>query len=204
VSTRRDNFHKRCPKCNINPVLCFCTDVPEISNHNFVSLLVHIKEKNLSSNTALLAHRSLLNSEILFRGAKEQDLNDTSFLKEDFYPLYLYPTEDAVILDKELIQKINKPIQLIVPDGTWRQAKKVHKRINCLHNIQKVMLPKQSEKSIYELRKQKYEYGMCTLEAIAYAMRIVESEDCFNRLLKILKIKNERVKQSRALPYELI
>lgn len=169
-----------------------------------MSLLVHIKERNLSSNTALLAHRSLQNSEILFRGEINQDLNDVSFIKDNYHPLYLYPTPDAVILDDELIKKFNKPIQLIVPDGTWRQAKKVHKRIDCLQNIQKVMLPKQSEKSIYELRKQKFEYGMCTLEAIAYAMRIVESEECFLSLLKILKIKNERVKQSRALPYDLI
>jgi DTW domain-containing protein YfiP len=39
--------------------------------------------------------------------------------------LLFYPSEDAVELDKELVAQDQKPIQLIVPDGTWRQASKV-------------------------------------------------------------------------------
>jgi DTW domain-containing protein YfiP len=40
--------------------------------------------------------------------------------------LLFYPRADAVELDRELVCQDPRPIQLIVPDGTWRQARKIH------------------------------------------------------------------------------
>lgn len=203
MATRRQNINQRCPKCLINKALCFCEFIPTIETKTKVSLVVHIKEKVLSSNTAHLAHQCLTNSEFYYRGLKNQPFDTTFKLDENYSPLYLYPSESAKVLTENYLSSIDKPIQLIVPDGSWRQAKKFHKRVPLFKEIPHVMLPK-IPKSIYELRKQKFENSVCTMEAIAYALGIIEGVNIKNELFKILKVKNEKVKDSRSLNYDAI
>lgn len=201
MATRRQNIAQRCPRCLINHRLCFCDQIPQIDSRTKVSLVVHIKEKVLSSNTAHLAHQSLINSDFFYRGVKDHPFEDKFKLYEDFKPLYLYPTEDAVVLNEAFVNTLKKPVQLIVPDGSWRQAKKFHKREEVFKKIQHVKLPI-IPPSFYELRKQKYENTVCTIEALAYALGIIEDINIQKQLIDILKIKNERVKESRALCYD--
>lgn len=203
MSTRRQNILERCPRCQIRPNLCFCEHIPKISTKTKISLIVHIKERVLSSNTAQLAHLSLENSEFFYRGLVNVPFDSTFELDQDYTPLYLFPSEESVELTPELLKTIDGPVQLVVPDGSWRQAKKFHKRIPQFKNIQHVKLAHIPE-SIYELRKQRTEKGVCTLEAIAHALGVIENVDVKDELLKILKIKNERVKESRTLPYNNI
>lgn len=201
MATRRQNIDQRCPRCLINKALCFCHLIPTIDTQTKVSLVVHIKEKVLSSNTAHLTHQCLTNSEFFYRGLKDQPFDSTFKLDPAYSPLYLYPTEEAYELTAEFLQQFDKPIQLVVPDGSWRQAKKFHKRVPLFKNIPHVKLPTIPD-SIYELRKQKFKNSVCTLEAIAYALGIIENMEVKDKLFEILKIKNERVKESRALSYE--
>lgn len=203
MSARRQNILERCPRCQIRPTLCFCDQIPKIETKTKVSLVVHIKERVLSSNTAQLTHQCLTNSEFYYRGLKDQPFDTTFKLDPDYTPLYLYPSLDAEELTQEYIENIEGPVQLIVPDGSWRQAKKFHKRVPLFKEIRHVKLAKIPE-SIYELRKQKSDKGVCTLEAIALALEVIESKEAKEELFKILKIKNERVRQSRALPFEFI
>ncbi len=49
-----------------------------------------------------------------------------------------YPTNDAVELDKALVMQERTPIQLVVPDGTWRQARKIHSRHPELKDLPRV------------------------------------------------------------------
>lgn len=201
MATRRQNIDQRCPRCLINKALCFCEFIPSVQTKTKVSLIVHIKEKVLSSNTAHLAHQCLTNSEFYYRGLKDQPFDTTFKLDENYSPLYLYPSDKAEVLTNEYLSSIDKPIQLIVPDGSWRQAKKFHKRVPLFKEIPHVKLP-EIPKSIYELRKQKFENSVCTMEAIAYALGIIENQSIKEELFEILKIKNEKVKDSRALSYE--
>lgn len=200
MATRRQNISLRCPKCLIHHNLCFCDLIPKLETISKVSLVVHIKEKVLSSNTAHLAHQCLVNSEFYYRGQKDQNFSNIFSLDERYTPLYLYPTEDAQELNSNLIKEIKKPIQLIVPDGSWRQAKKFHKREEIFRQIQHVKLPVIAP-SIYQLRKQKYKNTVCTLEALAYALGIIEGDLIEKELLKILKIKNKKVLESRSLNF---
>ena len=201
MSTRRQNVLERCPHCLIRPNLCFCSQIPSINTKTKISLVVHIKERVLSSNTAHLAHQCLNNSEFFYRGLINVPFDTTFKLDPDYTPLYLYPSEQAQELTPEFLDSVDGPIQLVVPDGSWRQAKKFHKRVPLFKNIQHVKLPDIPE-SIYELRKQKSDKGVCTMEAIAISLGIIESDGVKDELLKTLKIKNERVKESRTLPFE--
>src|SRR5262245_31383046 len=60
------------------------------------------------------------------RGQTRETLDLRDLLTAQYRTLLFYPSDDAVELDKELVAQDQKPIQLIVPDGTWRQASKVH------------------------------------------------------------------------------
>jgi DTW domain-containing protein YfiP len=163
-----------------------------------VSVVLFKKEQFLTSNTAKLSLKSLANSQFHYRGYKDKYL-ESNFIDEDNYqPLYLFPSEDSTALTKEYLSQFNKPINLIIPDGTWRQAKKVHNRESLLKNIPRVKV-NTSKESIYPLRKQKYEYGMCTHEAIAYALELIESTECKDVLINNLKCMVEAHLRSRTI-----
>ncbi|MBT4791026.1 MAG: DTW domain-containing protein [Halobacteriovoraceae bacterium] len=186
-TTRRDTRIKRCPKCLVHHLNCFCNDIETLSLKSKLSLIIYKKERFLPSNTAQLTLKSLTNSQYFFRGYQGKKLNPDFIDDTNYQPLLLFPTEDSVELTPELVKTFNKPINLIVPDGTWRQAKKVHRREELLINIPRVRITPQA-KSIYPLRRQKFEFGLCTHEAIAYAMAIIESENVKNKLMNNLKI----------------
>lgn len=155
---------------------------------------MHCKELSLTSNTSSLALKSLESSELAIRG--KNGVNFDFSLKDGYQPLFLYPSDDAEELNKDFVAKLSKPVQLVVPDATWRQARKFHIREPMLSSIPAVKLKGPFE-SIYTLRKAHNENSVCTLEAIAYAYGILEGEGAKNKLLSLLKIMNERVETSR-------
>lgn len=158
---------------------------------------MHHRERFLTSNTACLANRLLENCHIYLRGHKDIDFNFQ--LDESYNHVYLYPHENAIDIDLFLQEQSssNKPYQLIVPDGSWRQAKKMYKRIPILKGVPCVKIPFTS-KSIYQLRTQKYEESLCTIEAIAKALGIIESKELENHLMKVMSVMNERMINSRS------
>jgi len=185
--TRRGTQEKRCPHCMVHKDNCFCEKIDKINLKTKVSILVFCKEVFLPSNTAHLSIKSLENSEEFQRGRLGKELLPSFVDSEHYQPLYLFPTENAVELTPEYLKQFKKPINLIVPDGTWRQAKKVHRREPLLKDIPHVKITP-CQKSIYPLRRQKYEFGLCTHEAVAYALEILEGPKVKEFMMKNLKI----------------
>lgn len=60
--------------------------------------------------------------------------------------------------------------QIILIDGTWHEARKIHQRSPYLRNVQRVCL-KPVEKSRYNLRKNQKESGLCTAECVVEILR---------------------------------
>lgn len=148
---------------------------------------MHKKEVFLPSNTANLTKLSLKNFDLFTRGFQDSLLSEKFIHPKNYTPLYLYPSDDATELTSDFINKIKTPVNLIIPDGSWRQAAKLHKREPLLKNIQRVKINLQ-EKSQYKLRKQKYDYGLCTYEAIVHALSIIEKQTPKHDLLNNLKV----------------
>lgn len=155
---------------------------------------MHKAETKLPSNTSTLALRMLKDSRLLLRGV--QDLAFHFEPREGHQPLYLFPADDAEVLTEDFVKKIGKPIQLVVPDSTWRIAKKFHKREPSLGAIPRVKVADNLE-AIYTLRKSPVEGGVCTLEAIAKALEIIEGPEISEPLLKALRVMNDRIEMSR-------
>lgn len=159
---------------------------------------MHHREKHLTSNTAKLALLTLENAKIFERGLPESPFSlEQLNLDDKSTPLYLFPDEDAEVLDGNFLIYNPGPYHLIIPDGTWNQAKKVRRRVSGLSEIKCVKL---SDEVIgeYKLRRGVREDGVCTFEAIAYALKILENEKLFEELIKIFRIMNSRVAKSRS------
>jgi DTW domain-containing protein YfiP len=196
MSKRRETIERRCPKCSINKAMCFCDSLTKVETLNRVSLIFHVKEYFLTSNTGKIANLVLSNSTSAIRGLKDEPISEDYTLGGKYTPYYLYPSEDAIFLDDTFLKAQTKPINLIVPDATWRQSKKFHKREPVLKGIPHLKLNGQYE-SMYELRKQKFSEGVCTIEAIAYALIGLNEKSSGEELLRILKIMNDKVMETR-------
>jgi DTW domain-containing protein YfiP len=154
MSKRRESIKDRCPRCAINVSMCFCDLIRPITTETKISVILHLKEYFLTSNTGRIANLCLSNSDYYIRGKLDQPIEAEYSENGKYEPYYLYPSENAQVLDNDFLKNISKPIHLIVPDATWRQVKKFHKREPTLENIPHLKLPNTGE-SIYELRKQK-------------------------------------------------
>lgn len=185
----------KCPDCRIFKGFCYCDQLSLFDNQTRIDLIIHHREKSLATNTAFLAARILKNSTVHLRGLPEGHLEGSPILKEGHASFYLFPDENAIPLTPEFVSDLNKPVQLIIPDGSWKQAKKFKRRMN-LENIPSVTLAK-APKSVYPLRKQTKDNHLCTLEAISYALLALEGIDCFNHMMNGLKIMVEKVLYSK-------
>lgn len=160
---------------------------------------MHHGEARTSSNTGRLAHALLKNSEIRLRGAPENPFTAEGWVGAGVTSLVLFPTETAQVLTPEWVASLKQPITLIVPDGNWSQARKVLLREPALKDAIPVKLPP-GPPSQYRLRKAPRIEAVCTIEAIARALRILEGaqgEQVESHLLRGFQIMVERVLWSR-------
>lgn len=161
-----------------------------------VLILMHTLEQVLPTNTAKLVYKSLPNSDIIVHGRKDERLSANSLHESGRVPLLLYPSSHATELSAEFIATLPGPVTLIVPDANWRQTQKFVRREPALAGIPHVRIPA-GPPTEYHLRVQRHESGVCTLEAIARALGIIESPDAQAKLELLLRVMVERTLWSR-------
>jgi DTW domain-containing protein len=189
---------QRCSVCGASLTLCMCAEVPRLDLRTKVALVIHYRELSRSSNTGLLALQSLVNSELRIRGDSREALDLSDLLSPRYRTLLFYPSADALELDRELVCRDSRPIQLIVPDGTWRQARKIHSRHPELRNIPRVKISA-ANRGTFQLRAQSRPERMATLQAIACALRIIEGDLVAAGLMKLYHARVDRTLRARGL-----
>lgn len=185
---RKRKPHDPCQDCYLHKTRCICAEIPNISLKTKISLIIHAKELKRTTNTGRLAIKALTNSEMRIRGEDRGGLDLSDLLSPSYRTLLFYPSENAVELSQELIAEGSLPIQLIVPDGNWRQASKVHYRHPELKEIPRVMISSPNL-SAYHMRTENTVSGMATLEAIAHALGVIEGEDIKTQILRVYERK---------------
>jgi DTW domain-containing protein YfiP len=196
--TRQRKIKEPCPICAASRALCLCDLLPRIELSTRVCLVIHHRELSRSSNTGLIALRALINSEMRVRGEGREPLNLKDLLVPQYRTLLLYPSDDAAELTKSLVLQERTPIQLIVPDGTWRQARKVRCRHHELKDVPRVKIGTPND-STFQLRAQSRPEGMATLQAIARALGVIEGELVEEQLMKLYHAKLERTLMGRGI-----
>jgi len=187
---------KCCTRCHAPRALCYCALLPRIDTDTSVSIIVHRSEICRATATAGTAHLCLPNSRVFPYGRAEESFDIGALLSAPGSALYLFPEPHAEVLDAALIASLAPPIHLIVPDGSWAQAKRIRRRVPALFAMRIAQLPPQ-EKSRYQLRNAREEHQLCTLEAIAAALGIIEGPEIQQGLLHALEIQVERMKCKR-------
>jgi DTW domain-containing protein YfiP len=140
---------------------------------------MHRDEARKPTNTGRLAALCLPNSEIVLRG-DEAGASSWS-LDAAYRPVVLFPSDDAVPL-ATLAAGDPRPVLLVVPDGTWRQAAKVRKRAPQLEGVPCASLP-DGAATRYRLRAERRPGGLATAEAIARAYAVLEGDLVADALL---------------------
>lgn len=185
-----------CLGCGLHKNLCLCELIPELRMgldlKTRISLVIHHRELKRTTNSGTLALKALGNSLLRVRGQQDRGTLDLSdLLTPDYRTLLFFPCDGAIELSPELVAQSSLPIQLIVPDGNWRQASKVHYRHSELKEIPRVMISTPNTAACH-LRRESREMGMSTLEAIAQALGVIEGLEVKEALMKLYHVKLER------------
>jgi DTW domain-containing protein YfiP len=158
----------RCTGCGLSLNLCICDELPSLSAQTRIVILAHRVELAKSTNTGKLVTRML--------GAQAELVQSHEPWQNPHPPgasVVLFPTDDAVPLE-DLAAEVRC---VIIPDGTWVQARRIARRHPACAKLTKVRLSS-TLRSAYALRRSHLENGLCTLEAAAETLRILDKDSC--------------------------
>lgn len=187
----------RCDRCRMLTTLCLCPVTPSLHTRTRVVVVMHVAERNKSSNTARLITNSLPNSETRYQGEIGKPLDLSGLVDPERESWILFPETGNKAVGVDEIQALTRPVTLIVPDGTWSQAKHIAAHISEITGARRVTIPDLGP-SKYRLRIGQKPHQLCTLEAVARLLGMVESPFVQQELEKLLGIMVERVLFTRA------
>ncbi len=203
MSQRRAGHVNRCLNCRVNTYFCVCEFIKPFQIETQVSLVVHVRELKLTSNTAQFAQKLLPdNAQVLIRGRVHEVFDAAPVVAKPGRALFLYPHEDAVELNAEFRAANPGPYHLIVPDGNWQQARKVRQREPSFAALPAVKLPP-GITAQYGLRKSLHPEWVSTYEAMAHALGVLEAPEVTQRLLEFFRIWVRRTEQARSGDFSL-
>ncbi|WP_175651384.1 tRNA-uridine aminocarboxypropyltransferase [Pseudomonas sp. Marseille-P9899] len=171
----------QCERCQRPQSLCLCPLIPSLDSRTRVVLLQHPDEVRHALNTARLAALGLRNGELrvgeVFDGLAE-------LIAAPGYRVgLLFPGEQAQPLRAYGEDLDPRPWLLIVPDGTWRKARKLLYLNPLLDALPRVTLAS-VQPSRYRLRKAPEAGALSTIEAVTQALNVLEGEARFDELLR--------------------
>ena len=169
----------QCPRCLRPQTHCLCDLISQLDSHTRVLLLQHPSEVNHALNTARLAALGLTNAELRV-GEVFEDLH-TLLNPPGYQARLLFPGEGAQPLQAGAAA--TEKLLLVVPDGTWRKARKLLHLNPLLAQLPRVTLP-EGAVSRYRLRKAPGPGALSTVEAIVQALDILEAPASYAPLLR--------------------
>lgn len=124
----RENFRENCYRCFRPRASCFCDHIQPFEPRTRIVILMHPKEnRKQRTGTGRLAHLCISGSR-LFPGQDFTDFPEVNRLIEDpaLFPTVLFPDETSRDISRDGIEiPAGRRLLVFVPDGTWRQARKI-------------------------------------------------------------------------------
>lgn len=169
----------QCPRCLRPATRCLCSLIPSLDSRTRVLLLQHPSEVRHALNTARLAALGLVNAQLVVGEVFE---NLQALLHPPGYQArLLFPADEAQPL--QAYTASDAPLLLVVPDGTWRKARKLLHLNPLLAALPRVTLATGAV-SRYRLRKAPGPGALSTVEAIVQALQVLEAPASFEPLLR--------------------
>ena len=176
--------------------LCVCAAIPHLSLPTRVVFLIAHRELRAPTNTGRLASQALHNSIILPHGLPDVRHSVAEHLMPEHETYVLYPDPEARVLLPDFVAQREQPINLIVPDGNWRQTVKMIRRDPFLRALPTVTLAPGPQSS-YRVRHETKAGGLATIEAVARALGVLEGPAVQQALEGVFNLMVDRVMQSR-------
>lgn len=174
----------RCLRCRDPLSHCACSSVTALRLATRVAVVLHVREAQKRAATGPFALTALSESSLHLYGQRDLPL-DLSSLGRGRRVLVLYPGEQAAELTSDLVKTDKRPITLVVPDGSLRQAGRAVRRIPGLKDAEQVQL----------------EGGpLDTFVALARALGTLESPAVEQELLRLFVQSQERRRSGAAPP----
>lgn len=183
----RSKRSPRCEQCRLHLQHCICRLIPRIDVTTRLILVMHRREWVRPTATGPLALSVLPNSELRIQGDRTQLLDFRDLNTADRRTLLLYPGEEANLLTPAFLSADPRPVNLVVPDGNWRQAARMGKRLPGLEHATMVRLPPGGATE-WGIRQETHPEGLATFEAIARALGIIESEAVQQRMEELFRL----------------
>lgn len=170
----------RCERCQRPIAHCLCPLIPSLDSRTRVVVLQHPSETSHALNTARLAALGLINAEL--RVGEVFDDLEAMLTTPGYRPALLFPGEGAEVL-RAYGEGSDLPLLLIVPDGTWRKARKMLYLNPLLEALPRVTLGDVAP-SRYRLRKAPEPGALSTIEAVVQALNVLEGTGRFDPVLR--------------------
>jgi DTW domain-containing protein len=168
VNAPRGFRQARCPGCGLTAAACVCALFGRLPCGVTVSVVMSSAEARSASNSARLLPLWLPGVELHVRGgegdAAAGRVTDPEQLLARPGSALLFPGGGRPAPLPSGVQ------HLIVPDGTWAQARRIERRWFAQHGLPRVEL-EGAWPSLYELRRGRQ--GVCTFEATAIALGLL-------------------------------
>ncbi|MDT3720744.1 tRNA-uridine aminocarboxypropyltransferase [Pseudomonas oryzihabitans] len=168
-----------CARCQRPVPLCLCALIPRLHSSTRVLLLQHPSERRHPLNTARLAALGLVNARLEIG----EEFPELPLWLEGQEARLLFPGPAAIRLDRRpAITAPDLPQLLVVPDGTWRKARRLLHANPALATLPRVTLPP-GPPSRYRVRKAPAADAVSTIEAVVAALNILDAPARFEALL---------------------
>lgn len=173
----------RCPRCHLPPGSCLCAEVPRLAAPFRFIVLRHASERVRTTNTARWAALAIPGTVVVEHGLPGEPADLAGLLPPG--SVALFPSASPAPPPSA------PPPVVVVPDGTWAQARRMMQRVEGLRALPRLSLPAPSAR--LRLRRPHRGDGMSTLEAMAGALAAFGAEEAADRLLALHDVAVERV-----------
>ena len=182
----------RCSRCWLRLAFCICNDVPRVEPRTEVIVVRHAREQWKSTGTARIALQALGRA-TLVEYAEDATDADAALRGLTRGAALLFPDTGH-----QAAPLVDAPARLIVLDGTWRQTRRMLRRLPSLENVPRMVLPAKAHAPL-RLRESQAPEGRSTLEAIADALQLIEGDEVADPLHRLHSLYVERVFRARGV-----
>ncbi|HEX6881903.1 MAG TPA: tRNA-uridine aminocarboxypropyltransferase [Planctomycetota bacterium] len=183
----------RCRRCGLHERLCLCAELQPLALATRVVIVRTAREAPQPTNTGRLVPLVLADASLLARDPA-QPLAREELAAPGRRTLLLFPEPGAPELAPEAA--LEHPVTLVVPDGTWRAARRMATREPALAELERVSLPA-GPPSRYRLRSHPDRACLATFESVARALGILEGPAVRARLEHLFALFVDRTLYSR-------
>ena len=169
-----------------------CAHAPRVVTRTSLLVVVHVHDLGRTSNTVRLLKLAIPGARVVSHGVYPAPADPASHVPAGATPVVLFPGHGARPLTPELVASLPSPPSLVVPDGNWRQASRMVKRLPLLAGAVKVALPDRTFAGP-AVRRNHTGHHMSTYEAVAQALAALEGEAVAGPLLDFYRRATDRM-----------